>query len=151
MFKQQRFGKAISTASFRNVVSIALLLILISGVVIGARAWSAPVGKVGEPILAVAAPSGSTTETLSVVLGPRGFTPAAVTRAAGSFRLEVANQSGAQDLTLQIRRDSGDGVVQEWRLQSGAQSWSGVVDLEQGGYVLTVAENRACLFHITVQ
>ena len=150
MLKQQRSGRAISTASFRSVISIILLLVLISGVVVGARAWSAPVGKVGMPVLVGEAQTGSTTETVSVVLSPHAFTPAAVTRAAGAFRLEVQNQSGAQDLTLRIRRDGG-GVVQEWSVHGTAQTWSEVVDLPQGGYDLTVAENPACLFHITLQ
>lgn len=150
MFKQQGLGKALSTASFRNVISIILLLTLLCGVVIGACAWSAPGGKPGASTLGGAAQSGSTVETVSVVLSPHAFTPAAVTRAAGQFRLEVVNQSGAQDLTLRIRRDGG-GVVQEWSVHGTAQTWSEVVDLPQGGYDLTVAENPACLFHITLQ
>jgi hypothetical protein len=148
MFKQQRLGKAISTASFRNAISIIFLLILISGVVIGACAWSAPTGGA---VREGATQSGSAAETVSVVLGPHAFTPAAVTRTPGPFRLEVANQSGAQEITLQIRRDSGGSVVQEWRVQGGAQTWSAMVELEPGGYDLTVAENPACLFHIAVQ
>jgi hypothetical protein len=133
MSKQPTSVKAISKASARNVVSLILLLLLVSGGVIGARALTA-----------------TPTETVSVVLGQQCFTPESVTSAAGQVRLEVANQSGAPHVTYQLRRDGG-GLVQEWKVESAAQTLSEMVELTQGGYVLMVAENPACLFHITVQ
>jgi hypothetical protein len=125
--------KAVGKTSLRKVISIAFLLLFVSAGVIGARALTS-----------------TSVETVSAVLGQQGFTPAAVTSGVGEVRLEVTNQSGAQNVTLQLRRDGG-GLVQQWTLQSGAQTWSGVVNLQEGGYVLMVAENPACLLHITVQ
>jgi hypothetical protein len=153
MSVQQRLREATGKASLRNVVSLIVLLILISGAVIGVSAWSrANGGALRLPFLKSAAPSGSQTQAVSLTLGPNKFAPASVTRAAGPFRLEVTNQSGAQAFTLQLKRDNGGGGVHEWRVQSGAgQTWSETVELAQGGYTLSVAENPACLFHITVQ
>jgi hypothetical protein len=118
--------------------------------VVGARAWSAPAGRTAIPFLSRVAQSSPPVETVSVVLGPHAFTPAAVTRAAESFRLEVQNQSGAQGITLQLRRDGG-GVVHEWTVPNGTQTWSETVDLAAGGYDLVDTSNPACIFHITVQ
>jgi hypothetical protein len=149
---QQKLRGAIGKASSRHVVPAILLLILISGVVVGVRAWPAPVGLMTRgSSLAGAEPPSAQTEAVSVVLGPNKFTPVSVTRAAGPFRLEVSNQSGTQEVTLQLRRDNGGEIVQEWRVQSGTQALSEVVDLAHGGYNLSVAQNPACLFHITVQ
>ncbi|HEY0324118.1 MAG TPA: hypothetical protein VGC66_24445 [Pyrinomonadaceae bacterium] len=153
MAERQRLRKALSKASLRNIASVILLLIFISVAGIAAGAWSLSAGGAKRlPIPSCAAPPASQVETVSVVLGTRAFTPASTTRAAGAFRLEVTNQSGAQEVTLQLRRDNGGALVQEWRVQSGAaQTWSEVIDLAQGGYTLSVAENPACLFHITLE
>jgi hypothetical protein len=150
---KQRLRKEIDRASLRNIMCAALLLILITGGVIAAGRWKAAAGGgVNVPVLSSANQQSTPAETVSLVMGTRAFTPASTTRATGPFRLEVVNQSGMQSFTLQLRRDNGGSLVQEWNVQVGAgQVWSADIDLPQGGYNLSVAENPACLFHITVQ
>lgn len=127
--------KQMSRGYLRNVLSVAVLLMLIGGAVIGARAWSR-----------------AQSQTVSIEMGTHQFTPASVTRIAGPLHLEVKNQSGRQSFTLQLKRDNGGAVVQEWNVQAGAgQVWATDVDLQQGGYNLSVVENPACMFHITAQ
>lgn len=120
----------------KNRVRVVLLIssvLLFSTLAIGARAWlRAPV------------------ETVVVTMTADGFAPSEVTLAAGSFNLEVLNQSGADGLTLKLMRDSGE-VVGEFIIPQGAQQWSQEVNLAAGGYTLVEATHPAWLFHITAQ
>ncbi len=119
----------------RRVRAVLLIsaVLLCSTLTIGARAWlRAPV------------------ETVSVTATAEGFAPSEVTRSAGSFNLEVLNQSGAEGLTLKLMRDSGE-LVREMVLPPGAQQWSEEVDLPVGDYTLIEANHPAWLFHITAQ
>jgi len=137
MFGKERLMKMMNKVPLRSVVAVALLLLLAGAVVLGASAWLRPHPQA---------------ETVSVELGSSKFTPGSATRGPGLFLLEVTNRSGRQAFTLQLRRDNGGDIVHEWGVQAGeGQTWSETVDLPQGGYNLSLAENPACLFHITVQ
>lgn len=120
----------------KNRVRVVLLIsavLLFSTLAIGARAW------LRAPL-----------ETVLVTVTVDGFAPSEVTRAAGSFNLEVSNQSGAEGLTLKLMRDSGE-LVGEFIIPQGAQQWSEEVSLTAGGYTMTEANHPAWLFHITAQ
>lgn len=117
---------------FRIVLVISAVL-LFSTLAIGARAW------LRVPL-----------ETVTVTATADGFAPSEATRAAGSFNLEVLNQSGADGLTMKLMRDSGE-PVREFIIPQGAQQWSEEIDLSAGGYTLTEATHPAWLFHITAQ
>jgi hypothetical protein len=148
---QQRAGRAVGKASLRGVVAATILLSL-SGLAIGARqAWYAPLKARVVPMLpAAGATASQDVETVSVVLGPEGFAPQSIERATGAFRLTVENQSGVAELNLQLKRNGG-GQEGQWTVTPGAQSWSEVLDLSTGVYVLTEANNPAWLYEIRVQ
>lgn len=116
-----------------RVVLVISAVLLFSTLAIGSRAW------LRVPL-----------ETVSVTVTADGFAPSEATRSAGSFNLEVLNQSGAEGLTLKLMRDSGE-LVGEYIIPQGAQQWSEEVELAAGGYTLTEATHPAWLFHITAQ
>ncbi len=147
MMSKQKSGSAIRTVLFsRTVVTVLLSL---SGLMIGAFAWSESAPVSGQPVLASAAQIASH-QTVTTVLGPEGFTPPYVMRAVGAFRLEVENQSGVENLTLQLKHRDGRGVG-EWPMPEGAQTWSEVIDLMPGVYILSEANNPAWLYQITIE
>jgi hypothetical protein len=117
----------------RGLILIVAALLLLSTLTIGARAW------LRAPL-----------ETVSITVHATGFAPSEMTRAAGSFNLAVANQSGAGELSLRLTRDSGE-LVREFSVPQGAQQGSAELELSAGGYTLTEANHPAWLFHITAQ
>lgn len=147
MISNQRSGSAISTILFSRLVVTVLLSL--SGLMIGAFAWSGSAPVSGQLVIASAAQATSH-PTVSTVLGTEGFTPAYIERGVGAFRLVVENRSGVENLTLQLKHHDGRGVG-EWPLPAGAQTWSEVIELTPGVYILTEANNPAWLYQITVE
>jgi hypothetical protein len=151
MTKQERVRAALSKVSFRIAGTIGLLLVF-SGLVIGARLWWVPAVAVASLKPATTtAQSTAQTGPINVVLGQHGFVPASVVHTSGAFNLVVENQSGVEVITLRLRRDGVAGQVGEWMVPSGTQTWNQTVELASGGYMLSEVNNPAWLFHITVQ
>lgn len=114
---------------------IALLAVTVA---VGASCWRGSHAQ-GQP----AAEARTTLRT-------GGFDPANVTCATGRFKVTVVKESGADGITLRMKRMGGD-VVREDQVPAGTSEWTGEYDLAAGNYVLSVVENPAMLYYVTAQ
>jgi hypothetical protein len=136
-----------------RILCAGLGVILLSALGFGAQAWLKPQGGNVWSRLFLTNTASAQQEDLqkvTVMLETDGFSPASMTRAAGSFLLVIDNRSGADSLSLQLRHD-GKGKVLEYSVPAGAQNFSQEIVLEPGEYTLKEVNHPAWLFHITAQ
>lgn len=136
-------------------------LILMTAVVVSARAWLKPSAKLAEPPIAAPklvptappAPQGNSLrqalEGEVITLTTNGFEPAEITRPRGRFILMVDNRSGVGDIDLQLNRQTG-ARLHTVHVPREQQDWNDVLDLEPGSYVLTEAEHPKWNCRITI-
>jgi hypothetical protein len=88
-------------------------------------------------------------EAEMITLRPAGFEPAEITRPAGRFLLAVSDQTGLEDVRIQL--SEGEKKIHEVRLSGGKRLWRKVVDLAPGEYRLAEASHPewGCLITIT--
>jgi hypothetical protein len=77
-------------------------------------------------------------EEVTLTISADGFDPPEVIRPAGRFMLSVDNRSGADELTLTLKRGNGVKVL-EIKVPSQKGDWSEVIDLQPGRYTLSEA------------
>ena len=77
-------------------------------------------------------------EEVTLTISADGFDPPEVIRPAGRFMLSVDNRSGADELTLTLRRGNGNKVL-EIKVPGQKGDWSEVIDLQPGRYTLSEA------------
>lgn len=77
-------------------------------------------------------------EEVTLTISADGFDPPEVIRPAGRFMLSVDNRSGADELTLILKRGNGNKVL-EVKVSGQKGDWSEVIDLQPGRYTLSEA------------
>jgi hypothetical protein len=146
------------SAKKRVGVLIASAVVLsLSGLVLGARAWRAPARSTRTMPEIVKATSASVVpqrrradiqaELITIV--PHGFEPLKLTRPRGRFLLMIDNRSGLETVTLRLTLEGGP-RVREMRVPREQPDWSEVVDLEVGRYVLSEANHSDWVCVITI-
>lgn len=88
-------------------------------------------------------------EEVTLTISADGFDPPEVIRPAGRFMLSVDNRSGADELTLTLKRGNGNKVL-EVKVSGQKGDWSEVIDLRPGRYTLSEVghPNWKCDFRI---
>ena len=75
-----------------------------------------------------------------VALHPTGFDPVTITRPKGPFLLVIQNRSGLNELSFQFDKEVGT-KLKAVKVPAKKASWSDVVDLNPGTYVMTEITN----------
>lgn len=148
-----------------SVVITAGSLILISALAMGAYAWRrspavlaqlTPIpARAPEAIAARAAPrpgteaAGNQMGDLIIKLRRTGFEPANVSRPRGRVLLAFDNLTGADEITLQLKQETGN-KLHEVRMPRGTVRWRKALDVPAGRYILSVAEHPEWVCHITI-
>jgi hypothetical protein len=105
---------------------------------------------------AVANPQGQSSEEQVevevVTVRASGFEPREITRPHGAFRLAITNHSGATEILLHLDRVQGN-RLHEVRLPQGRISWTQVLNLPPGDYVLSEQNHPdwICLIQLTAR
>lgn len=85
-----------------------------------------------------------------IELRTTGFEPGRITRSAGPFLLWLNNHSRLPIAELRVERADGV-VVRSISLPAEARTWSDVVDLPQGHYILREVTHSYWSCHITLR
>ena len=88
-----------------------------------------------------------------ITLTSRGFEPKEITRPKGKFRLVVETRTGLeQPVTLSLSEEKKN-KLKEYKANGSRKGWNSTFDLNQGRYVLSVAENPdwTCYINVTVK
>lgn len=152
----------------RMMLAVAVLLLILSALaVVSARGWSETKTPVTEPVISSAAPtmvaptsvpvSPMTSlddekkwlEPLSIKLRRTGFEPSEITRTKGRFLLAFDNRTGADEIVLQLSRESGD-KLHEVKMPRGTVRWRQALDLHPGTYVLSVTDHPEWVCRLTI-
>ncbi len=95
------------------------------------------------PALATVAQTKQTAPKLEVelvALTPTGFDPEKISRPKGPFLLVVQNRSGLNELSFQFDKEVG-AKLKTVKVPAKKASWSDVVDLNPGTYIMTEITN----------
>jgi hypothetical protein len=86
---------------------------------------------------------------LIIKLRRTGFEPANVSRPRGRVLLAFDNLTGADEITLQLKQETGN-KLHEVRMPRGTVRWRKALDVPAGRYILSVAEHPEWVCHITI-
>jgi hypothetical protein len=140
-----------------GVLIASAVLLSLSGLVLGARAWRVPAGstKTLPEIVKAAAASmvpqrrRADIQAELITIVPHGFEPEELTRPRGRFLLMIDNRSGLESVALGLTREGGP-RVREMRIPREGPDWSEVVDPEPGRYLLSEANHSDWVCVITI-
>lgn len=88
-------------------------------------------------------------ETELITIKATGFEPAALSRPAGKFLLDVDNRSEIEEVELRLDRQDGS-REKSARVRSTAPEWRGALDLRPGVYILSEANHSSWICRITI-
>lgn len=131
--------------------AIIIIVVILTTVAIGARAWfaTAKAGGRQSQIQAPAKPSTTPVEVVRLALRTFGFEEKEITRKAGPVYFFVENVSGFRQVNFRLDREVG-ARLKDVPLPQGKFRWQEVVNLTPGTYLLTVAENPNWSCRITI-
>jgi hypothetical protein len=139
----------------RGLVACALLLaacLLVSAAIKLSAADASTTRKTPAPtLLTRGASSSSQQEERAVIrLLTNGFSPTEVAGAPGMYRLVTTRRSRDEEITLQLKKSSGE-VVQEIVVPQDKLDWTTLIEIEAGSYSLVVTGHADWVCNITVQ
>ncbi len=128
-------------SSRTRYLTIALaVLVAISGLAAGARAWRRSVGERLMPIAQM--------ESELITVTPHGFEPREITRPPGAFLLLIDNRSGLNTVNPRLTLDTLD--VLDLTIPREQPDWSDVLNLQPGVYLLTETGHPGWLCRVTI-
>jgi hypothetical protein len=151
-----------------TVTTLGLVLIAIVGFSVNANAWlrssrrPAPTTKnPGKPQPKPEAASTLSTRTATpqpaknrigselISISRFGFETTEITRPAGKFFLIIENRSGLNPITLRLKAEHGEKVIEVTPPQDQLD-WADELNLHPGRYTLTIAERPSWVCNITI-
>lgn len=159
----RKFPTRLASAVCRSrsaLLSIVVALVLISAVVINARAWFANAASARNgPDRAVSneAPTAppqrarpiAQMESELITVTRHGFEPRQITRPQGRFLLLIDNRSGLATVLPRLTPIAGLRLL-DLTIPREEPNWSDVLDLQAGVYLLTDASHPAWICRLTI-
>ena len=141
----------------RSTLSLVLVATLASAAIAGAVVKFAPLSAIKSPAIGpgaldhgVRSQGTDRVEAELLVLRSDGFKPNEITRPPGRFLLALQNHSSEEELSLVLKRETGDSV-REVRMAKRQSKFKEFLHLPPGRYVLVETKHPEWTCTITIK